>query len=92
VSAFGLDLGPDLAAQPLLLADPALARARAGVLAYFEARGREVAPGRLVFRFGASDLVSEGDAALVRQVRPCVGWRCGGLSWCRVEAARARRC
>ena len=68
VAPIGLDLSGALAAQPLLLTDPALALTRARVLAYFAAPGRGVAPGRVVFRFGETDLVTEGDVGLVQQV------------------------
>ena len=58
--------------------DPALARARAGVLHYFAQRNRAVPPGRLIFRFHDSD-----QARAPRRARA----RAGGLAADSHEAA-----
>ena len=50
--------------EHLLLDDPALACARAGVLHYFAQRNRAVDPGHLIFRFHQSDTVRRGEGDL----------------------------
>ena len=56
--AFSIEIG-DFAEESrgLLLTDPALTFARAGVLHYFAQRNRGIAPDRLIFRFHESDQV-----------------------------------